>query len=121
MHLIKWWYTTFYVRIMFCYFCSEVVKIHVVVITHVGDVELFVSVGECGFFFLLGLLLLSFTGFLKSFLFGGLHRGDGFSLSNLGGRLLLGLDDDSFLLLGLLLFIVLVAVTLFDLLSKQIS
>jgi len=115
MHLIKWWYTTFYVRLMFCYVCSEVVKIYVVVITHVSDVELFVSVCEGGFFFLLSLLLLSLTGFLKSFIFGGLHRGDGFSLSNLGFSLLLGLKDDGFFLLGFLFFIVLVAVTLFDL------
>jgi hypothetical protein len=94
---------------------SEVVEIYIfIVVAHGGDVELLLRLVGKGFFLLSGLLV---AGFLKSFLFGGLHLSDGFLLGNLSLGLLR--DDGLFFLLGLFLLVVLFAVFLLHLSSKQ--
>lgn len=93
--------------------CSEIVKVNVsVVVANVGDVELLLSLFY--YCFLLLRLLLG-AGFLKSFLLGGLHLSNGFSLSGLSFSLHCRLNDGRLFLLGLLLFVVLIAVFLLHL------
>lgn len=91
---------------------SEVVEINIfIVVAHGADVEFLLHLGGKGFFLLSGLLV---AGFLKSFIFSGLHFGDGFLLGNLSLGLLR--DDCLLFLFGLfLLLVVLVAVFLLHL------
>jgi hypothetical protein len=90
---------------------SEVVEIYIfIVVAHGGDVELLLRLGGKRFFLLSGLLV---AGFLKSFLFGGLHPGDGFLLGNLSLSLLR--DGCLLFLFGLFLLVVLIAVFLLHL------
>jgi hypothetical protein len=102
---------------MFVLDCSDVVKVAFIVFNgHLADVDL-LGVRFSLLCLLLGLLLIGLKGFSFGLGLGGLHLGDGFSLSSLGGSLLLLFFSLRFFSGSLLLFVVFSIVLLASLCS----